>query len=36
MEKTVIKFGYTDIEKQNFYQHKRLISLKNIDINKIV
>ena len=36
MEKTVIKFGDIDIEKQKFYQHKRLVSLKNIDINKIV
>ena len=36
MEKTVIKFGDIDIEKQKFYQYKRLISLKNIDINKIV
>ena len=36
MEKTVTKFGDIEIEKQTFHQHKRLISIKNIDINKIV
>ena len=36
MEKTVIKFGDIEIEKQKFHQHKRPISMKNIDINKIV
>ena len=35
MEKAIIKFGATEIEKQKFYQYKRPIS-KNIDINKIV
>ena len=36
MEKTIIKFGDIEIEKQKFHQHKRPISIKNIDINKIV
>ena len=36
IEKTIIKFGDIEIEKQKFYQHKRLISKKYIDINKIV
>ena len=36
MEKTIKKFGDTEIEKQQFHQHKRPISIKNIDINKIV
>ena len=36
MEKTIIKFGDIEIEKQKFTQHKRPISIKNIDINKIV
>ena len=36
MEKTIIKFGDIEIEKQKFHQHKRPISIKKIDINKIV
>ena len=36
MKKMVIKLGDIKIEKQTFHQHKRLISIKNIDINKIV
>ena len=36
MEKTIIKFGDIKIEKQKLDQHKRPISIKNIDINKIV
>ena len=36
MEKTVIKFGDTEIEKHKFHQYKKLISIKYIDINKIV
>ena len=36
LEKTIIKFGDIEIEKQKFHQHKRPISIKNIDINKIV
>ena len=33
---TIIKFGDIEIQKQKFHQHKRPISMKNIDINKIV
>ena len=36
MDKTIIKFGDTEIEKQKFHQHKKPILIKNIDINKIV
>ena len=36
MEKTIIKSGDTEIEKQKFHQHKITISINNIDINKIV
>ena len=36
MEKTIMKFGDIEIEKQNFHQPKRPISMKNIDINEIV
>ena len=36
MEKTVIKFGDIEIQKQKFHQHKGLISIKNIDIDKIL
>ena len=35
MEK-IIKFGDIEIKKQDFHQHKAPISIKNIDINKIV
>ena len=35
MEKTK-KFGDTEIQKQKFNQRKAPISIKNIDINKIV
>ena len=35
MEK-MIKFGDIQIQKQKFHQHKGPISIKNIDINKIV
>ena len=34
MEKKV-KFGDIEIEKQKFYQCKKPISIKNIDMNKI-
>ena len=27
-KKTIVKFGDTEIEKQNFHQHKRPISIK--------
>ena len=37
MEKTIIKFGDIEIEKQKFHPNKSpIISIKNIDINKIV
>ena len=36
MEKCIIKFGDTEIEKQKFHQNKRPMSIKNIDINLIV
>ena len=36
MEKTSIKFGDIEIKKQKFYRYKRPISIKDIDINKIV
>ena len=32
----IIKFGDIEIQKQKFHQHKALISIKNIDINKMV
>ena len=36
MEKTTIKFGDIEIKKQKFYWYERPISIKDIDINKIV
>ena len=36
MEKTITKSGDIEIEKQKFQQHKKPISIKNIDINKMV
>ena len=36
MEKTVVKFGNIEIQKQKFHQHKRHTSIKNMDISKIV
>ena len=36
VEKIIIKFGDIEIEKQKFYQQKRPISIKNLDINEIV
>ena len=36
MEKTIIKFGDIEIEKQKFNQLKKPNSMKSIDINKIV
>ena len=32
----IIKHGDTETQKQKFHQHKRAISIKNIDINKAV
>ena len=36
MEKTIIKFGNIGIEKQKFQQYEKPISIKIIDINKVV
>ena len=36
MNKAIIKFDNIKIEKQKFHKHKIPISIKNIDINKIV
>ena len=36
MGKTFIKFGNIEIAKQKCHQHKRPISMKKIDINKII
>ena len=35
-KKKNIKFGNAEIQKQKFHRHKRSISIKNIDINKIL
>ena len=36
MGKIIIKFGNIEIQKQKFYHHKGPISIKNINLNKIV
>ena len=36
MENTTITFGDIKIHKQKLHQHKGLILIKNIDLNKIV
>ena len=36
MEKAIIKFDDIKIPKQKFHQHKRPITIKNVDIDKIV
>ena len=36
MERKIIKFDDTEIEKYNFHQNKSPISINNIDIDKIV
>ena len=36
MDKTVLKFGNVEIEKQKFHQHKGPIWINNIGTNKIV
>ena len=36
INKKIIKFGDTQIEKQEFQQHESSILINNIDINKIV
>ena len=35
-KKAVIKIGDIEVEKQKFHQHKRPISIKNVDINTMV
>ena len=35
MDKNIIKFGYTEIEKHKFQPHKTPNFKSNIDINKI-
>ena len=35
IEKTIIKFGDIEIEEQKFQQHKKSISIKDMDMNKI-
>ena len=35
-KKPIIKLSDIEIEKQEIQQHKKLISIKNIDTNKIV
>ena len=36
MDKKIINFGDTDIQKYKFHQHKSPILINNIDVNKIV
>ena len=36
MDKKIIKFGDTEIEKYKFHQYKISFLIDNIDINKIV
>ena len=36
IDKEIIRFGDTEIEKHKFRQYKRPISIKNVDINKTV
>ena len=36
MDKKIIKFDGTEIEEYEFYQYKSLVSIKNMDINKII
>ena len=36
MKQTIIKFDDIEIQQPKFHQHKRLISIKNVDINQIV
>ena len=36
MEKTIIKFDDIKMPKQMFYQHKGAISIKNVDIDKMI
>ena len=36
MDKEIITFGDTEVEKHKFHQHKRTILIDNVNINKIV
>ena len=36
MDKTIIKFDDTEVEKYKFHQHKSPFLIDNIDINKIL
>ena len=36
MDNKILKFDDTEIQEYEFYQYKSPISIKNIDINKIV
>ena len=36
VDKKIIRFGETEIEKHNCHQHKNPISIYNVDINKIL
>ena len=36
MDEKIIKFGETEIEKYKFHQHKYLIVIYDVDINKIL
>ena len=36
MEKTIIKFGDSEIKKQNFHQYNSPILINNIDVSEIL
>ena len=36
MEKTIIKFGDIEIQKQKFHQQRTYFNKKNVDIDKII
>ena len=36
MDKKIVKFNHTEIEKCEFYEHKSPVSISNIDVNKMV
>ena len=36
MERAIIKIGDIDIKKEKLHQHKRPVSKKNIDIQKVI
>ena len=36
MGKDILRFGYNEIEKNKFYRHKSPISLKDVDIEKVL